>query len=76
MNFTDRCVHIDPSCIPRTHNQFEGKERKNSKRKGREKLCVNMCKEKVSRPKNVNSKCGIIIDVWIYQGKKAKLPRM
>lgn len=35
-----------------------------------------MCKEKVSRPKNVNSKCGIIIDVWIYQGKKAKLPRM
>lgn len=36
------------------------------------KLCVNVYREKESRPKNVNSKCGIITDVWIYQEKRSK----
>lgn len=31
-----------------------------------------MQRKKKSRPKNVNSKCGIITDVWIYQEKRSK----
>lgn len=74
MNFIDKCFNIAPSCMPGTHDYFEGKEGKNSKRKGRQKLCVNVWGEKENRLQKANSKCGISSDVWIYQEKKEKKP--